>query len=362
MRYVFTEYVRSLSDGEPSDPDLFGLAWEKLRDALRGEMRRRGLWDASPGYLGIHGPHSWSHGDALDDLVGDCFAFILDRLPSLKTHLKVKDNVEGLFFRSIRNFLYDTQKKHDPLGFRVFTVAQSAIRQLIADTTLFVLAGDPGVKNETVLGFAPAGDGGKAHVAALEERVPRWNDELMPTLVTAKGKHVAAVVERLTALISRLPDVAIELFRFKDLVGPLKSDARRRWNVIWAQDLGEMAFEDDDGEGAFPVLVRLIRPDSGVEERESFGKLITCVDETLDGFDEDAKIRRYLVDLWTFLRNHAAEPPDGEASVDPKASKLPSGRKIAGRLGIPRDRLKGLFATLGGFVEDCQAAISGKAS
>lgn len=356
MNRVFTDWVGSLVAGQEPDPDLFDAVWEKLRDALGAEMRKRGLWSAPPCYLGIRGYRCWTQGDAFDELVHDAFTFLLDRLPSIKAQLRQKDNVEGFFFRCIRNFLYDSQKRHDPVGFRVFTVAQSAVRQLAEDGTLHVLVGDPGVRNDAVLGFAPDGDPNDAR-GGLDEHVDVWTNELMPELVTARGKHVDGVVRRLAVLISGLPGAAIEVFAFHVLVGLMKSDARRRWHAIWAQQEGETAFEDD-GEDAFPVLVRLIRPDSGMEEREAFGKLVACVEARLGLLDEAQTTRIYLEKLWAFLRNHATEPAEGEPSADPKVSKLPSRRKIAQHLEIPRDHLKGLFETLGELVEECRAASS----
>ncbi len=349
---VFTEYVRSVEPGEPQDPDLFAAVWEKLRDALASEMRKRSLWGAPPSYLGVYGPSSWSAPDAFDELVCDCYTFIfLDRLPGLKAQLRVKTNAEGLVFRSIRNFLYDTQKRHDPLGFRVFVVLQTAMRQAIAAGGVHVLQGDPGVRNDTILGVRPESDPGKARGAELREHVRGWNDDLLPELVTARGKDLDQVVERLVTHISRLPLRGIEAFRFKDLIDPLKSDVRARWNMIWAGSEGETAI-DDDADADFVGLVRLVRPDSGFEERESFEKLIAGVAEALEGLDEPARTRAYLGMLWAFLRSHAAESPS--------ADKLPSRRKLAELLGIPRDRLPGLFATLGRLVEQSQAAISGK--
>ncbi|MCP4655677.1 MAG: hypothetical protein GY856_09690, partial [bacterium] len=322
-------YVRSLEPGETQDPDLFAAVWDKLRDALIAELRRRSLWGAPPSYLGICGAAGWSDQDALDELVTDCYTFIfLDRLPGLKAQLKVKPNVEGLVFRGIHNFLYDTQKRHDPLGFGVFGVLQSAVRQSVTAGTLHVLAGAPGVGNDTVLGFAPDHDPEQARGAGLAELVKVWNDDLLPELVTARGKVRDQVTTRLATHLSRLPLRGIEAFRFKDVIDPLKNDVRARWSAVRVQSEGETAVEDGDED--LMVIVRQVRPDSGVEERESFEKLLAGVAEALEGIDESARTRAYLETLWAFLRSHAAESPEeGSATdpADPKAYELPSRRK-----------------------------------
>ena len=38
---------------------------------------------------------------------------------NLAARLETMDNVDGLVFRNIGNFLYERQKRHDPLGFRL---------------------------------------------------------------------------------------------------------------------------------------------------------------------------------------------------------------------------------------------------
>ena len=50
--------------GRPQNRQHFAAVWEKLRSALIAEMKKRGLWNAPPGYLGIHGTASWTDGDA----------------------------------------------------------------------------------------------------------------------------------------------------------------------------------------------------------------------------------------------------------------------------------------------------------
>ncbi len=344
MKHVFTDYVRVLAAGGSADDELAKAVWEKLRSALAGELHRRGLWNAPPGYLGLHSSHSWSEGDALEELTADVFAYNHRRASSMAAQLKVRDSVEGMWFRNIRNFLYNTQRKLDPIGFRCFLLAQTACRQLIDDGTLRVLEGKPTVRNETVLGFAA----GEARGAALDDLVRRWNDELLPGLITARRKNKDEVVARLAARISQLPASGVEVFRFKDLLDPLKNDARDRWHAIGMRQEGEVAIEAGDREQAFPRLVRLIRPDSSFEERESFGKLLACVAEALDRFEGRAKTRTYLERFWDLLRNHAAEPAD--------EAELPAGRQMAETLGIPRGRLPDLLSKLGAFIEDCQGA------
>jgi hypothetical protein len=182
---VFTEHVRSLERGEEPEPRRLATVRDALRGALRGELRRRGLWNAPPDYLGVHGAESWE--DALEELLAACYTFVfVERLRGLQAQLRVKPNVDGLVYLNVRHFLHERQKEHDPLGSQVFEVLQSAVRSAVAAGELHVLAGDPRVRNETVLGFQPDADPAPP-VQDFRSLVVRWNDDLLSDLVTLRG-------------------------------------------------------------------------------------------------------------------------------------------------------------------------------
>jgi len=372
MGPVFTDYVRALEPGEEPEPERFEALWERLRAALVGELHKRSLWSAPASYLGAYGWTSWSQEEALEELLIDCYTFIfIERLEALKTVLEMQENVEGLVFRNIRNFLYNVQKKHDPLGFRVFVALQSATRQAIVAETLYVVAGDPGIRNDTLLGFAPWLDPGEdlppfgergpslASEPApgqpsgaremdekppdLSEEVRSWSDDLLPELVTARGAALEEVTKRLALHLAQLADQGVKLFRFKDVVDPLKWDVRARWNVIWQQAEGEMTIADGDEE--FVELVRLVRPDSGFEERQAFELLLACVAAALARIVVTKRTRAYLHKLWGFVRTHV---------VEDRGDKLPARQKIAALLSIPRYRMPELFEILGRQVAACR--------
>ncbi|MCP4654587.1 MAG: hypothetical protein GY856_04105 [bacterium] len=344
MKFVFTDYVRALEPGEEPEPERFETLWERLRAALVGELHKRSLWSAPASYLGAYGWTSWSQEEALEELLIDCYSFIfIERLEALKALLEMQENVEGLVFRNIRNFLYNIQKKHDPLGFRVFVALQSATRQAIVAQTLYVVAGDPRIRNDTLLGFVPRHDPGEAQSPDLSDHVRSWSDDLLPELVTARGAALEEVTKRLALHLAQLADQGVELFRFKDVIDPLKWDVRTRWSVIWQQAEGETTIADGDEE--FVELVRLVRPDSGFEERQSFEQLLACVAAALARIEVTEKARAYLHTLWGFVRAHV---------VEDHGDKLPARQKIAELLGIPRYRLPELFEILGRELQRCR--------
>jgi len=118
------------------------------------------------------------------------------------------------------------------------------------------------------------------------------------------------------------------------------------------------------------MVVRLVEPDSGIEERELFRKLVECVLALLKGLETDEKTRKYLGVLWQFLRIQAAEGVEAapvsrlddalKAELQTLDEERPSLRQLAERLHIPRERLPALYRTLGDLLERCRAANSGK--
>jgi len=364
-----------LGAGEPLDSPRFETLWAALRAVVRRELKRRGLWESPPSYLGVYGGARWeparggrSHESPLEELVAECYTYVfVSRLRSLQAQLKLKPNVEGLVVLNIRHFLHERQKEHDPIGSQVFAVLHSAVAQAVEEGELRLLAGSAAIRNDTVLGFEQGMDysgRGRPEIASL---VARWNDELLPDLVTSRGNRQEEVVRRLR---ERLPDLlreGIGTFRFKDLVDPLKADVRARWAAILELDQGESM---PQSEGAAAETVRVVAPDRGLEERQFFRKLVECVSKALAALQADPKTRGYLEVLWQFLRMQVSEGTEalpamrlGRALGTELAAgdeERPSHRKLSEQLRVPRDRLPYLYRTIGDLVRQCTAAISGK--
>jgi hypothetical protein len=378
MPSVFTAFVRSQQGEETPDADLLHDAWNGLQAALGGELKRRGLWQSPPCYLGVYGhdrwdaeatvgdpmSHAWCHTrptqSALEELVTDCWAFVFsDRMRSLKLQLVEKENIDGLVLRNVKNFLHERQREHDPVGFRIFERLKEALVEAVARRGLHVLGGDPRVRNNTVFGFEPTL---ALRLPALDlgPIVVRWNDELLPGLVTAKGRQEAAVLERLGQLLLRLPDHGVRCFRFKDLVDPLKSDARLRWAAFLAREdaAGQVECSPDQIQ-----VLRQVLPECAVESRQSFEYLIRSVSAAIDDLEVDSRTRRYLAALWDYLQFRHGDRATGstrgdELLGDDTDGDLLSHRQLSQRLGIPRERIPLLFTTLRQLVIRCRLAGS----
>lgn len=338
MPPLFTEFVHNLGQGCPEGADA---AWDRLRLLLHHELRRRGLWRLPPSYLGLSGWRRWDEGaspdDALEELAADCYGFIfVDRLRGLQNQLRLKPDIEGLVLLNVRHFLLERQKEHDPLGFHIFEMAQAAVRDAVAQGDLHVVAGDSRIGNDTLLGFDP-GAQPPPSPPDLAPIVTRWNDELLPDLVTALGRRQHAVLAQLRGCLGELSNRSVEAFRFQDLVEPLKSDVRARWVQLWPE----------------------ARPSSDLEARHSGEHLIHCVSQSIERMDTDPRTRRQLATLWQFLQIQAGFE---EPALRGLARHLPEGgkkdgishRKLAQLLQIPRERFPLLFQHLQRLADRCQ--------
>jgi hypothetical protein len=359
---VFTRFLRNLEpDGPPErENEDFASVWAALRQLLVSELKRRSLWSLPPAYLGIYGCTTWADPDAVEELVADGFVFVfVERFRSLKAQLRLKPSIEGLIVRNVRNFLHETQKQHDPIGFRVFSVLRSTVRTALSTRELKVIAGSPTVRRDTVLAF-PSGASPEeaARPEDLRPHVLRWNDDLLPELITARGWDVRGVMARLEVHLQSLASEGIYAFHFHDLVDALRQDARARWRGVWLHTPeGIPPRLEEDG---FGVGVAHLLEFSEHGDRESLPKLLTCLEQSIERIAEPpARSRDYLRRLLLFLKHHAAESPEERGAED---QALPSYRQLAGLLAIPRERLPDLFQTLLELASSCRRKISGKDS
>jgi hypothetical protein len=349
---------------------VFQEVLKELRRALRAEIQKRGLWEAPPSHLGVYGWRRWDQGPeggALDELLAECYSFIfMARLRSLQAQLLAKPNIDGLVFLNIRHFLHERQKEHDPLGAQVFEVLQAAIRAAVASSELYILAGDEKIRNDTVLGFEPGTDPATSLQSELHGVAARWSDELLPDLVTLRGRRQEEIVERLRGRLGDLREDGKTVFRFKDLIDPLKAHVRAWCASVLEHGEGDLAIERREGEP--PRRLQVVAPDERLEERQAFRRLVECVLERLAGLEVSDGTRRYLETLWQLVRFQAQEAAEGPltgmdvASLERLAEEeRPSHRKIAEALQIPRERLRELYATLGELLSGCRALQSRRA-
>lgn len=374
---IFTDYVRALDPGRRSSGDEgFEAVWQALGRVLRRELRRRGLWHHPPSYLGIYGSGEWHRGDwqaggdafadhkvgeeraskggdgAFDELLADCFCYtFVHRLRSLKAQLGSKDNIEGLVFLNVRNFLHERQRRHDPIGLRTYEVLAAAVEAALDANEMRIVAHGRNLSSRTVLAFSP-GAGADPPVRDLGPLTRPWLEGLMPDLVTSRGPAREAVVQRLRRCLCELEDHGIDAFRLGDVIAPLRYEVRGWWAALLETERGETAIEDSMASGQEKVqsrVTQVVRPSSDFEDRERFDRLAECIERRLGGLPGTAATRAYLKVVWRFMRSFALT--DG-------AAQLPSARKMAKLLEVPRERLPALITTIGDQLSHCRAAIS----
>ena len=263
---VFSDYVARLGpDGEPPDTDCYQRVRHGLRAVVVGELRRRGLWQSPPSFLGAMGAR-WNR-DALGELVSDAYVFIfVRRLRGLRDQQKLKTNIRPMVIKNVRNFLTELQMKADPLGYRVFGRLRQAVEKNIQREEVFLLnarqaAKKPRLGNHSLLGFQPAPATATPR-ADLAEPVRAWNNELLPKLITAEGRAVPGQVQRLAEKVLTLKTTGVAAFYLGDLAAELKGDIRRRWDGVWLATFGEMGTEPSETDDR-PVNVQLAHPRRG---------------------------------------------------------------------------------------------------
>lgn len=361
MDPLFTRFVRLLE--RTAGEELFVEVWERLRTLLGNELKRRGLWTTSPSYLGVYGWSYWeapgpAAGGALEELVADLYAFIfVERLGSLTSQLAMKPNIEGLVLLNLRHFLLERQQQQDPLGFRVFEMVRGAALASLAAGEIHLLDGNPRVRNDTLLGFAP-GRREATPEARLAALVAGWNDGLLPGLLTAQGGGLTEVIAELRRLLGGLAGQGVAAFRFRDVVDPLKSDARQRWAALLEDEDGlrsELAPADSKAEPASWAEA----PGISLEARQNLERLIAGVSQAIRQADVDEGTRGYLATVWLFLQAQSGAMEemgrDPALPFDLSDQRRLSQRKLAQLLGIPRARLPEVLATLKRFVTEARA-------
>ncbi len=347
---VFSDYVARLGPGgEPPDMESYRSVREALRAVLVSQMRRRGLWRSPPSFLGIPGA-SWLDG-SLDELVSDAYVFIfIRRLRGMRNQQRLKGNIRPMVILNVKNFLTELQMKADPLGYRVFGRLRKAVEQAVERQEVLVLNGEEGAEkprlnNGSLIGFRQEA-AMTATRADLAEPAQRWNDELLPELITAEGQAVPAVVERLAREVPGLEATGVAAFYLRDLAAELKDDVRLRWGGVWQESLGELGTEPG-ADGEKPVSVRAVRPEEEPDWPRRQVLIEECVASSINQQRPPGN-RRDLWSLWTLIRSTRLLPMDG--------GPLPSFAELGRRLRLTRDRVRQQFERLRPLVMACLRA------
>ncbi len=348
-RSDFTRYLRE-AVGEPGpDDESVERCWEALSRALQTELVRRGLWSQPPRYVGIEGT-SWLEGrkeglaTPFDELLADCFSYIfVDRAQSLAAHLATKVGIEGLVFRNIRNFLFERQRYHDPVGFRAFDLLRRGLSELTADGRLHASTRKLG--NRTRISVASSDSAADAapdlDTGELESLARVVFDSLF------RSGDRSAVLSELVRHARKLQQSGVDGYRLGDLAAAVKALVRARWSAVAQSEIGEN--DGTDTPGRAPAATA---PSSGFV----VAQLVRCVEGLADDLGWDSQQLDRLYSVWRHFVATAVESGD---------TRIPSARAASRATGVPRDRIPELRRALGGLVRRClgtDAAPSGASS
>ena len=355
---VFTRYLHVLDEGGEPDDALLEDVWQGLRQRLRRVLEERGMWQRSPRLLGIVGWDRWQEGegrgaqryDALRELTADAYGFVLvDRLGSLLSQLQHKPQIEGLVIRSVRNFVHERQTRHDPIGRRVFTVLDRALTAAIESGDLYLSASDEKLRTGSLLSFsAPPWDADDVRESRVdsdrvEAWVARWNDQLLPALVTATGSGYPRLIAEVQRLIHDLPAAKVRFFRPRDIMRPMARDARQRWRTI----------RED-------VLSMTTSETRTFEAREQFEALAGRVEQMVRDSDENPDRRRLMLSIWQLLVTWSDERAQPLGFDDLDQADTPSQRAVARALDVSRDRVATAFRKLGVIVRTSRSQLASR--
>lgn len=223
MSTPLTRHIKTFDAGTFPSKEIL----EIIGKVLKSKMRERNLWDQPPSLLGYSYHQNWNK-KTFSDILHDCYDYAIpSRYQSLKTHVSIKENIDGLVFLNISHFLQDRQKAHDPEGYAIFKNVEAVLQDFSKSGFIRLdnLRDKNKIRNETIcILITPYSqelfqDYGviKQTVSSHSEYETILNNAV---ILGAKGQHSVSL------LILHLRKEGIAAFRVKDLVDILKDASR----------------------------------------------------------------------------------------------------------------------------------------
>jgi hypothetical protein len=222
----FTVLIKKLNKNSCFLPEsVFDSLLKTMAKALRERMSQRGLWKSPTDYLGYSSAGNWNQdGSLFEEIVFDCYVFaIAKRLRSLGNAMQRFDNIDGLVYRNINNFLTELQRTHDPIGYAVAQNAICAIEQAIELGAVIPEGLRRGkICNQTSFSFE------SSKVMDDPELISKVliNNNKWLKIRLSLAKRNKRVQQQLCELICAFKDAGIKSFNFKTLVDIMKEDIR----------------------------------------------------------------------------------------------------------------------------------------
>lgn len=231
----FTIIIKQLNEDSCFLPkSVFHSLFKVIAKTLREKMSQRGLWISPTNYLGYPSADHWNQDSNLfEDIVFDCYMFaIAKRLQSLRNAMQRFDNIDGLVFRNINNFLTERQRIYDPIGYAVAQNLMCAIQNAIE---LGIIIPD-GLRrgkicNQTSFRFESSNFKQTTEDHQLISKAFINNHKWLK-IRTSLVKRNKRVQQELCEIICAFKDAGIKHFKFKTLVDIMKNDVRASYVKI----------------------------------------------------------------------------------------------------------------------------------
>jgi hypothetical protein len=332
----------------PDGPDESFLA--DIGRALRWHLRRKGLWEQPPEFLGYPEFQTWNEafapGLAKASPTLDCYEeAIALRYVSLMNQLNFggKHDIDGLVHLNVQWFVLKRQRKFDPVGYAVFKNLEKVLNELIDAQVLRrvppKLKKKDQLRNHVVLIFNSQQDTSPApweQIKTVLKTREEW-ERAMPRL-SSLGIRAQRLLHK---CVSILPECGITAFLLGDFVGLLKD------LVGDAHPTGNGPPVEPSIDPQFGKFIRTIGPDSSYEAIENRDVLVACIRDGIGKATFQERKRSGILLLWEALVQLA----DTEESI-------PTLDEMARLLGTPKATVWEHWKCIQDVVRDCQKEMN----
>lgn len=226
LKSRFTPYILALKKESFPPHELL----KAIGDALYFEMKKRGLWDNSPSWLGYGGERWQKDSDEFNQLVERfCYKSILTRLNSLQARVKKGQNIDIFVIKNIGHDLSREQRSYDPIGYAVYENLSFAIMRLV-DVGIIKLCHHlknwkTKIHNYELLAFASCHPIIIADEKSMSEAIKKsfFADIRFLRKLAKKDKQLE---KPLCEKICQLRQSNINGFQFYSLIEPVKKEVR----------------------------------------------------------------------------------------------------------------------------------------
>lgn len=302
---IFTEHVRCRLEGAEPPPGIL----EHLRSVVVNDLRKKGLWSAPPKYLGYDGS-AWSDGEAIEDLVQDCYVTcILRNLANLAERLPYSHSIDGMVRKKVGWFISDLRRSNSGVSGRIFVNVRAASEALVIDGVAHCLD-DPIVGGSLVLHSAESG-------YVERDRLSQLFASDLETASLLKSCHRICEESKLDLKRRIAASFATGLpgFRVNDFVAILEKAATTHSSARDAAS-APAAVSETDSEG-FRIQTRIIFSDTRYEDLEQVERWLALLAEEINASQRRPKVKERLHRVLSYLGQSVrnGEPPETTAQA-----------------------------------------------